>query len=43
MPDLIQGDSWLVDITTDDEFTSLHYKKFNMGPFLSGCGVMSVF
>jgi hypothetical protein len=30
-------------ITTDDEFLSLHDKKFNMDPFLSGCRVMSVF
>lgn len=27
MPDLIQGDSWLVDITADDEFLGLCDKK----------------
>jgi hypothetical protein len=37
VPDLIQGDSWLVDITADDEFLGLYDKKL-----ISVCVLFSV-
>jgi hypothetical protein len=45
VPDLIQGDSWLVGITADDEYLGLMIKSVNIsiGPIFDGGGVMSVF
>jgi hypothetical protein len=42
---LKQSDSWLMDITADDDFQGLCDQKFNinMGPTLIGYRVMGVF